>query len=143
MPRSSHKENAFASVLHHLWRSRARLLHGGWPYTKEIGFLLGKPNVYVDFSAMTFLLSPHELASTLRSWLEYMPERVLFGSDAGPLMPQINWEESAWMAVDTARQALAQALSGMVADGEITQRHAVEIARLVLRENARQLYKLP
>ena len=119
------------------------LLHGGWPYTKEIGFLLGKPNVYVDFSAMTFLLSPHELASVLRSWLEYMPERVLFGSDAGPLMPQINWEEGAWMAVHTARQALALALSAMVADGEITHRHAIEIARLVMRENARQLYKLP
>ena len=92
---------------------------------------------------MTFLLSPHELASVLRSWLEYMPERVLFGSDAGPLMPQINWEEGAWMAVDTARQALALALSAMVADGEITHRHAIEIARLVMRENARQLYKLP
>jgi predicted TIM-barrel fold metal-dependent hydrolase len=119
------------------------LLHGGWPYTKEIGFLLGKPNVYADFSAMTFLLYPHELASALRSWLEYMPERVLFGTDAGPLMPQINWEESAWMSVATARQALALALEGMVADGEITRGRAVEIARLVMRENARQLYKLP
>jgi uncharacterized protein len=119
------------------------LLHGGWPFTKESGFLLGKPNVYVDFSAMSFLLYPHELASALRPWLEYMPEKLLFGTDAGPLMPQINWEESAWMAIVTARQALALALGGMVADGEITHRRAVEIARLVMRENARQLYKLP
>jgi predicted TIM-barrel fold metal-dependent hydrolase len=119
------------------------LLHGGWPFTKQIGFLLGKPNVYADFSAMTFWLYPRELARALRYWLEYMPERVLFGTDAGPLMPQINWEESGWMSVVTGRQALALALDGMVADGEITRGRAVEIARLVMRDNARRLYKLP
>lgn len=119
------------------------LLHGGWPYTKEIGFLLGKPNVYADFSALTFLLYPDELAKILRRWLEYMPERILFGTDAGPLLPQINWEESAWMSVTTGRRALAIALEGMVADREISEDRAVELARLVMRENARHLYKLP
>jgi hypothetical protein len=27
------------------------MLHGGWPFTREIGALLTKPNAYLDFSA--------------------------------------------------------------------------------------------
>src|ERR1700685_4672679 len=30
------------------------LLHGGWPFTREITALLTKPNVYADYSAQTF-----------------------------------------------------------------------------------------
>jgi len=37
---------------------------------------------------------------------------------------------------------LALALSGMVNDGEITRERAVELARMVLRENAVKLYGL-
>jgi hypothetical protein len=35
------------------------------------------------------------------------------------------------------------ALTGMMADGEITRERASELARLVLRENAMALYQLP
>jgi hypothetical protein len=31
----------------------------------------------------------------------------------------------------------------MIHDGEITRARAVELARMVMRENARKLYKLP
>ena len=37
------------------------LVHGGWPFTKEAGYLLTKPHVYADISAMTFVLYPREL----------------------------------------------------------------------------------
>jgi len=42
----------------------------------------------------------------------------------------------------TARRALALALTGMMNDGEITRERALEIARMVLRENAMKLYGL-
>ena len=43
---------------------------------------------------------------------------------------------------DADLQALAMALTGMVRDGEVSRARAVELARMVLRENARQLYGL-
>jgi len=45
-----------------------------------------------------------------------------------------------WLASDSARQALAIALTGMITDGQITRSRASELARMVLRENALKLY---
>ncbi len=44
------------------------IIHGGYPFTKQTGSLLSKPNVYADFSAQTFLLYPRELSDILRNW---------------------------------------------------------------------------
>lgn len=117
------------------------LLHGGaGPYSKEIAALLMKPNVYTDFSEQTWLLPTHELASTIRYWLEWYPEKVLFGTDLSPGSPTIDWEEIGWQTTTSAREALAIALTGMVNDREITRARALEIARMVLRGNALKLY---
>lgn len=118
------------------------LIHGGYPYTNETAFLFEKPNVYADFSAQTFLLSPRSLSKILRSWLEYEPEKVLFGTDASPATPEVGWEESAWLTSNTAREALAIALTEMIEDKEISRERASELARMVLRENALGLYKI-
>jgi hypothetical protein len=119
------------------------LIHGGWPFIKEAAHLMAKPNVYADFSVQNLLLYPRPLSETLRSWLELVPEKILFGTDAMPLMPEVNWEETAFLATNTSRQALALALSGMMADGEITRERAGVLARMVMRENAIKLYQLP
>ncbi len=105
--------------------------------------MLGKPNVYADFSAQTFLLYPRELSEVLRNWLEAYPDKILFGTDAFSFGPEVDWPEVAWLSNRTARQALALALTGMMNDGEITRDHAIELARMVLRENAIKLYTLP
>jgi hypothetical protein len=118
------------------------MLHGGWPFTSEITALLFKPNAYLDFSAQDLLEPPHMLARILREWLEFVPEKVMFATDAYPYSTEMDWEESGWIAAGTARRALTIALSGMIHDGEITFERAVEIARMVLRDNARKLYGL-
>jgi len=118
------------------------LVHGGAPFVKETEFLLEKPNAYADFSAQTFLLTPKALGRVLRDLLEYEPEKILFGTDASPMTPEVSWEESAWMTNETAREALAIALTGMMTDGDITRERASELARMVLRENAIKLYGL-
>ena len=118
------------------------MLHGGWPFTREITALLERPNAYLDFSMQDLLSAPATLAATLREWLEWVPEKVLFGTDAYPYSDQLGWEESGWIAAHTGRQALAIALTGMLRDGEITRDRALELARMVLRENARRLYGL-
>ena len=118
------------------------MVHGGWPFTREIAALLTKPNAYLDFSAQDLLLTPATLAGILREWLELVPEKVLFGTDAYPYIPEMGWEESGWIAARTGRRALAQALTAMVRGGEITRARASELARMVLRENAKTLYGL-
>jgi predicted TIM-barrel fold metal-dependent hydrolase len=119
------------------------LVHGGaGPYTKVTSFLFSKPNVYADFSEQDWMLSPRGLSVVLRDWLEWYPEKILFGTDLFPGTPEINWEEIGYMTATTGRQALALALTGMINDGEITRERAVELARMVLRENAIKLYGL-
>jgi uncharacterized protein len=119
------------------------VVHGGYPSFRETAGLISKPNVYADFSALSFFEGPRGQADLLRIWLSQWPEKVLFGSDATPLADGVGWEESGWVASQSARQALALALTGMIEDHEISRARALELARLVLRENARKLYGLP
>jgi predicted TIM-barrel fold metal-dependent hydrolase len=123
-----------------LRKTKFVMLHGGWPFTREITSLLTKPNAYLDFSSQNLVFPPTALAHTIREWLEYVPEKVLFATDAYPFIPEMGWEESGWIAARTGRQALAIALTGMMRDGEITRARASELARMALRDNARALY---
>jgi predicted TIM-barrel fold metal-dependent hydrolase len=125
-----------------LRKTRFVMLHGGWPFTNQITPLLEKPNAYIDFSMKDLLEPPAMLSPALRQWLEWVPEKVLFGTDGYPYSDRLGWEESTWISNRTARQALAIALTGMLRDGEITHGRALELARMVLRDNARKLYGL-
>jgi uncharacterized protein len=118
------------------------LLHGGWPFAQQLTALLTKPNVYADFSAQTLVNPPQQAASVIRSWLEYVPEKVFFGTDAYPYSQEMGWEESAYIANSAGREALGMALSGMLRDGEVSRDRALELARMVLRDNVRKLYGL-
>ncbi len=117
------------------------LIHGGYPFARQTQALFAKPNVYADFSAQTFVTYPRELSGVIRSWLEFVPEKVLFGTDAFAFTPEVGWEEIGWLSNHTARQALALALTGMMQDGEITRARASELAHMVLHDNAAKLYK--
>ncbi|GAA3752424.1 amidohydrolase [Terriglobus aquaticus] len=118
------------------------LLHGGWPYVREAGAMLQKPNFYLDISQEALLFSARTLAGTLREWLELYPEKVLFATDAYPYSPANGWEEAEWYGSGNARTALGLALTGMLHDGVITESRAEELARMVLRSNAEHLYRL-
>ena len=118
------------------------LVHGGFPSAAATRVLFAKPNVYVDFSSQGFLSSTRELSEVLRKWLEFRPEKVMFGTDAYALTPEIGWEEIAWMANESSRRALAIALTGMIEDGEITRTRGLEIARMVLAGTASSVYAI-
>jgi predicted TIM-barrel fold metal-dependent hydrolase len=126
-----------------LRKTKFVMVHGGWPFTREVAALLTKPNAYADFSEQTFMNYPRAVAGAIREWLEYAPEKVLFATDAYPFSEEMGWEEAGWVAANTGRQALGLALTEMMHDGEITRARATEIAHLVLRDNARKLYNLP
>ena len=128
---------------HRLRQTRFVLLHGGWPFVREAGALLQKPNVYLDLSQQSLTFSPRTLSGWLREWLETFPDKVLFGTDGYSFSDSLGWEEATWIASHNARQALGLALTGMLRDGEITPKRANEIASMVLRGNAAELYHLP
>lgn len=118
------------------------LLHGGFPFAREARALAYKPNVYVDCSGLTFSLSPRELSEVLRSWLEFVPEKVLFGTDAFEISDEVSWADHGWLTISSARQGLSLALTGMMNDGQVTRERALELARMVMHDNAVKLYKL-
>jgi len=68
---------------------------------------------------------------------------VLFATDAYPYAPPAaGWEEVGFVANSSGREALGRALTAMLRDHEITRERASELARMVLRDNARKLYGL-
>ncbi len=117
------------------------MLHGAWPFAWEAAALILKPNVYLDFSGFSYLTYPAEAARAIRLYLEAAPQKVLYGSDASPFSNTIGWEETAWIGSKIGRQALGLALTGMLQDDEITHDRAIQLAHMVMRENARALYK--
>jgi predicted TIM-barrel fold metal-dependent hydrolase len=118
------------------------LVHGSWPYVREVTSMLDKPNLYVDMSLQTLVLYPRALSEVLRGWLEYEPEKVLFGTDAGPFSADLSWEETGYLSASTGRDALGLALTAMLRDREITRERAMELAHMVMRDNAARLYRL-
>jgi hypothetical protein len=117
------------------------MVHGGAAaFTKYTNYLLMKPNVYADFSEQTWLISTRALSQVVRDLLEWYPEKVLFGTDLYPNTPEINWEEIGWQTTQSAREALAIALTGMMQDGEISRERAIELAHMALHDNAAKLY---
>lgn len=122
--------------------TRFVIVHGGGRMASHAGAMLWKPNVYADMSMMTLAYPPARLAEVLRDWLTQYPEKVLFGSDAVALGPDLGWEVSAWIAGRNGRSALALALTGMIRRGEVSRARAEDIAVMVMRTNAAKLYRL-
>jgi len=117
------------------------LIHGGaQTFSKQTAYLLMKPNVYTDFSEQTWLISTRRLSEVIRDWLEWYPEKVMFGTDLYANTPEIGWEEIGWQTTHSGREALAIALTGMMQDGEITRERALQLAHMVLHDNAAKLY---
>lgn len=117
------------------------LIHGGaGAFTKYTSYLLMKPNVYADFSEQTWLISTRKLSEVIRDWLEWYPEKTMFGTDLYPNTPEMDWDVIGWQTTESGREALAIALTGMMQDGEITRDRAIQLAHMVLHDNAAKLY---
>jgi hypothetical protein len=119
------------------------LIHGGFPYDRESIWLAALPNVYLDSSEFITLVFPGEYSHVLKLWFETFPEKVVFGSDAFPYSREVNVPETYWLAVHTARTAVAAALAEMVSQGEVTESRALEIAREYFHDTTAHLFGLP
>jgi predicted TIM-barrel fold metal-dependent hydrolase len=116
------------------------LIHGGYPYTLDMIWLTAAKNVYTDSSLMGYYVYPSELKKILKQWISLYPEKIMFASDAFPFNDAVGAEETFWLAVRSARTALAAALAELVSEGAITETRALEVAHLYLHDNAAKLY---
>jgi predicted TIM-barrel fold metal-dependent hydrolase len=89
---------------------------------------------------MGIFLYPDELKQVLKQWLELFPDKIVFGSDAFPLGDSMGAEENYWLAVQSARTALAAALAEMVTTRKITEEKAMKLARAYLHDTASKIY---
>ncbi|HXP09808.1 MAG TPA: amidohydrolase family protein, partial [Acidobacteriaceae bacterium] len=119
------------------------LLHGGYPFQDLAIWLAARENVFLDSSLMGLYLYPADLAEVLRHWLLLYPDKVVFGSDAFPFNEAIGAEESDWLAIESARKALAAALSRMILNGEVSEQRALAFAHGYLHDNAARIYPAP
>jgi hypothetical protein len=116
------------------------LIHGGYPYTLDMIWLTAAKNVYTDSSLMGYYVYPSELKNILKQWISLYPERIMFGSDAFPFNDAVGAEETFWLAIRSARMAVAAALAELVAEGAFTEEKALELAHMYLHDNAARLY---
>ncbi len=119
------------------------LIHGGYPYDRQSIWLAALPNVYLDSSEFIILVYPAEYSRILKNWFEIFPEKIVFGSDCFPYSREVAAPETYWLAVYTARTAAAAALAQMVAESEVTEERALEIARDYFHDTSAKLFGLP
>jgi predicted TIM-barrel fold metal-dependent hydrolase len=122
------------------FQTQVVLIHGGAPWYEIAGYLALKPNVWIDISALAFLRPVPDFAAILRQYLIFAPEKVLYGTDAAAYPSVPGGADVHHLVVSrVTRDGLYVALSGLIHDGVIDERQAIEMGRGVLRENARRL----
>lgn len=113
------------------------LLHAGYPYVRAAGYVTSTfPNAYLDLSLANPFVQ-HGVEPMFRQVLETVPAtKLLYGSDAFTI------PELYVLAAERAREDLADVLEELVDDGYYTLDYAEDVARMILRENAIELYDL-
>jgi predicted TIM-barrel fold metal-dependent hydrolase len=115
------------------------LIHGGFPYTYEAGWLANVlPNVYFELSSG---LPPYlEPAMSSRRYGEVLrwvpPTKLLYGSDAA------YYPETVWYYATVAKRAMAAALNELVEEMVLTPDEALSMGEDAFFNNARRLFRL-
>jgi len=118
-------------------RLKLVLVHGGYPWVEEAACLCHLyPYVYLDLSEWVPLAYPG-LGRKLLEALNIAPaSRIVYGSDG------FNVPELHWLGAHLGREAVAFALETLTAEGALGTGETEAIARMVLAENSRELYRL-
>ncbi len=110
--------------------ARFVLMHIAYPYDAElVGVAKHFPNVWVDL-CWAWSLDPHTTCDLVRRFLHAVPTNKLFAF-GGDDRWQTNIVGDAWQA----RRWLARALEAEVAEGDLTEREAIDVARRLMHDN--------
>lgn len=112
------------------------LLHAGYPYVRETGFLASVyRNAWADFGLALPFVSVAGMRRVLSELVELTPlNKLLYSSDAS-LIPELYFLGSL-----NSRYTLAHVLGECVTLGDLDPVEAAESARWILRDNAVSLY---
>lgn len=111
------------------------LVHTGYPYHAEAGYIANVlPNIWCDLSeGLPF--AGNASKRIIAEVLEMAPlSRVCYGSDT------YGTPEPFYTSALLGKQALAQALQDLIDDGFMSEAQAYEAAKMILADNARELY---
>lgn len=123
------------NVFYRYPRVQFDVMHIGYPYQQELGALVKLfPNVYVDFS-WAHVLSPPGSRRTLDEYLETVPANKILGFGGDYRYPELTYAHA-----KIARQNVARVLAGKVEAGVFNEEQALEIGRMLLRENGVKLF---
>jgi predicted TIM-barrel fold metal-dependent hydrolase len=135
-------ENTNARLLSNLFSKypgvKFVIFHGSYPYMAELTNLAKSfPNVYIDMCWM-YIISPSASRQYLEEWLFNVPANKImaFGGDMG------NSVEWVYGHAVLARKIISEVLFKMVNDGYYTESESIAIAKMILRDNALNLYNI-
>lgn len=111
------------------------LFHGGYPWVGETA-VIGQKNwrhVWID-SVWLPMLSYSTAKRAFHEWLDAFPSnRIMWGADC-------NNAEGIYGATEFHRMCLAEVLAERVTAGDLTEEHALQIGRQIMRDNALELF---
>ena len=117
--------------------TRFSIFHGSFPYMGELAVLAKNfPNVYLDNAWMP-IISPSATREWMHRWIETVPLNKIQGFGGDYIFPEGSYGHSL-----VARQILAEVLAEKVQAGYFSEREAVWAARIILRDNAVELFGL-
>ncbi|HLL49416.1 MAG TPA: amidohydrolase family protein [Thermomicrobiales bacterium] len=116
---------------------RVLLVHSGYPYHREAAYMANVlPRVWCDLSE-GIPFAGNAAWDILRGVLAMAPlTKICYGSD-GYKVPEILYSSA-----KLGKQAVASVLDELVTDGMLTQGDAQTAAKLILSDNARELYRV-
>ncbi len=114
------------------------LFHANWPYSGELLFLVKNyPNVAMNF-CWANIIDPIYCQNLYKQALSSVPHSKIhaYGADCG------GCADRAWAHADITRDNIAIALSDMIDADYLDMDDAKEIARMWLRDNANEFFRL-
>ena len=114
------------------------LLHAGYPYVRETGFLASVyRNAWADFGLALPFISVAGMRRVLAELIELTPlNKLLYSSDAS-IIPELYFLGSL-----NSRRSLVRVLEECVVDGDLDREEALQAAHGILHANATRLYRL-
>jgi len=116
---------------------RFLLVHTGYPYQAEAGYIANVlPNIWCDISeGLPF--AGQAAKRIIAEVLEMAPvSRVCYGSDT------YGSPEPFYTSALLGKQALVQVMDDLIVDGFFSESEAQQTAKMILADNARELYQL-
>ena len=119
-------------------KTRFVLMHGGYPYgTELLAMAKNLPNVVLDM-CWVYVISPSFAYRFVNEAIETVPADKLlgFGGDYQIV-------EGTYGHAVLCRETISKVLADKVLEGYWTEEEAIRYARMILRENAIQVFGLP